>query len=221
MECTIETPRLRLVPFARRHLTPRYVGWLNDPATVRYSEQRHRKHTLDSCRIYWRSFRGTPHYFWAIEARDCAVGHIGNMNAYVDPKNGVADIGILIGERHARGRGYALEAWTNVCRYLFEDAGLRKVTAGMMNVNTPMQKLARRAGMRRDGRRRRHCWWEGREVDVIHVAVFRCEWSAVRQRLIRTGCMEASKRSTRSTVPIRLSAPMSCSTTRARDMRAK
>lgn len=40
----------RVVRFADRHLTERYVGWLNDPAVVRYSEQRHSRHTLWSRR---------------------------------------------------------------------------------------------------------------------------------------------------------------------------
>lgn len=185
MQCIIETPRLRLVPFGRRHLTARYVGWLNDPVTVRYSEQRHRKHTVDSCRAYWRSFRSTPHCFWAIEVRDHDIGHIGNMNAYMDVQNGVVDMGILIGESWARGRGFALEAWSNACRYFIEEAGVRKVTAGMLVVNVPMMRLALRAGMRFDGRRKRHHIWEEHEVDTVHVALFRGDWPAVRQRLER------------------------------------
>lgn len=191
MESVIETPRLRLVPFARRHLTARYVGWLNHPATMRFSEQRHRRHTIPSSRAYWQTFRGTPNYFWAVEARDPLLGHIGNLNAYVDARNGVADLGILIGEASARGRGLALEAWSNACRFLFEEADLRKLTAGMLEVNAPMRALAERAGMRRDGRRRRHYCWEGQEVDVVHVALFRSEWPSVRRRLSRSGYLEA------------------------------
>ncbi|MGB8951795.1 MAG: GNAT family N-acetyltransferase [Candidatus Aminicenantales bacterium] len=169
----IETARLKIVPFSEEHLTQRYVSWLNDPEVVRYSEQRHRVHTLDSCREYMRSFADTPNYFWALIARDAELGHIGNINAYVDVLNNVADVGILIGEKRAWKRGYGLEAWTAVCDYLLGVADLRKVTAGTLAVNTGMLQIMRRAGMIEDGRRICHCLYEGHEVDVIHMAFFR------------------------------------------------
>ena len=172
----LTTARLRLLPFADWHLTPRYVAWLNDPEVVRYSEQRHRTHTLASCREYWQAFHGTPHYFWAIEAPDTVPGHIGNLNAYIDPVHAVADLGILLGERQVWGRGYGAEAWTAVCDYLLREAGLRKVTAGTLAVNTAMLGIMRRAGMVEDGRRRRQYLLDGCAVDVVHAALFRDAW---------------------------------------------
>ncbi|HXC40619.1 MAG TPA: GNAT family N-acetyltransferase [Burkholderiales bacterium] len=167
----IETPRLRIEPFRQEHLTARYVAWLNDPEVVRFSEQRHRAHTLESCREYWQSFAGTPHFFWAMVAKEASLGHIGNMNAYVDAPNGVADVGILIGERTSWGRGYGLEAWTAVCRFLL-GSGLRKITAGTLATNTGMLTIMDRAGMVEDGRRALQCLWEGSPVDICHRALF-------------------------------------------------
>lgn len=172
----IPTPRLRLEPFAQRHLTARYVAWLNHPETTRFSEQRHRTHTLESCRAYWQSFENSPHYFWALVAMDDAFGHIGNMNAYLDPANGVADIGILVGEASARGHGLATEAWLGVCDWLLRGAGVRKVTAGTLVTNAPMLAIMRRAGMAEDGVRRRQYVYSGEEVDMEHGALFREEW---------------------------------------------
>jgi ribosomal-protein-alanine N-acetyltransferase len=174
----LETPRLRVLPFGEEHLTERYVGWLNDPEVVRFSEQRHHVHTLESCRAYWRSFAGTPHHFWAVVARDPPLGHLGNLNAYVDDRNGVADVGILIGERAAWGRGFGLEAWTAVVDWLFAVRGVRKVTAGTVAPNRGMLRIMERAGMVEDGRRVRHLLVEGREVDVVHAALFREQWEA-------------------------------------------
>jgi [ribosomal protein S5]-alanine N-acetyltransferase len=168
----LETARLRIVPFSEVHLTPRYVGWLNDPEVVRYSEQRHRAHTIESCREYWRSFAGTPHRFWAILVSAGPLGHIGNINAYVDGKNLAADVGILIGEKGAWRRGYGLEAWRAVCGYLLETAALRKVTAGTMAANKGMLRIMEKSGMVDDGRRIRQCLFESREVDVVHGALF-------------------------------------------------
>ena len=172
----IATDRLRLVPFQEHHLSERYLSWLNDRELMRYSEQRHRTHTLESCRGYWRSFTGTPNYFWAIEETQDGLGHIGNLNAYVDRTNLLADLGIVIGERAAKGRGYGLEAWQAACGFLFRELAIRKVTAGTLAVNQAMLKLMDAAGMERDGERKRHYLVAGEEVALVYAALFREEW---------------------------------------------
>lgn len=169
----IETSRLNIVPFSEEFLTPRYVSWLNDPEVVRYSEQRHRVHTLESCREYMKSFIDTPNYFWAIFVKDSELGHMGNMNAYVDVNNSVADLGILIGERKAWRMGYGSEAWIAICNYMLKEKNIRKITAGTLSVNTAMLGVMHRAGMVADGHRTRQCIFEGIEVDVIYAALFR------------------------------------------------
>lgn len=171
----IETERLLVVPFRETHLTERYVGWLNDPEVVRYSDQRFRSHTLDSCREYWQSFQGTPNYFWAVVAKDVKLGHIGTMTGFVDPPHRVVDVGILIGERAVWGRGYGSEAWTAVCHFLLYGVGMRKVSAGTLSVNDRMISIMRRAGMVEDGRRVRHCLFDGQEVDLVYAGLFRGE----------------------------------------------
>lgn len=169
----IETCRLRIEPFSEQHLTPRYVSWLNDPDVVRYSEQRHYQHTLESCRAYWLSFAGTPNYFCAIVERDERPRHIGNISVYVSPSHSVADVGIMIGEKALWGRGYASEAWNAICDYLLKVLVIRKVTAGTLSANSSMLKVMQRGGMVEDGRRVRHCLFEGKEVDMVHTALFR------------------------------------------------
>ena len=170
--------KCRLEPFEAKHLSERYVGWLNAPDVVRHSEQRHRRHDLASCRSYAASFEGSPHFFWAIMANDDALGHIGNINAYVDSINRVADVGIMVGERAAWGRGYGTDAWLAACRYLLLKLNLRKVTAGTLGNNLGMLSVMKRSGMREEGRRRRQALWEDTEVDVVEAGVLRAEFIA-------------------------------------------
>ncbi len=172
----IKTRRLRITPFTEKHLTQRYVDWLNNKALMRFSEQRHKTHSMETCRKYWRSFEGTPHFFWAIETAVDGIGHIGNINAYLDSRNQLADIGILIGEPRAAGRGLGAEAWAGVSDYLFQSAGVRKLTAGTLANNVPMCNLARKSGMKSDGKREKHFLFEGRETDVVYFAMFRDNW---------------------------------------------
>jgi len=168
----IVSDRLQVVPFGERHLTPSYVSWLNDADVVKFSEQRFHRHTLKSCREYWVSFAGTPNHFWAVELRHDGNTHIGNINAYVDPVHRVADVGIMIGDKSCWGQGYGSEAWTAVIRWLFNRAGMRKVTAGTLACNAGMLAVMEQAGMVEDGRRVRHLMVDGLEMDVVHKALF-------------------------------------------------
>ncbi len=164
--------RLELRPFNDDFLVERYVGWLNDAQTVRYSEQRHRTHTLETCRAYAHSFTNSANYFWVIVANDRSLGHIGNITATVDVPNRVAELAILIGEPGARGHGYGFEAWQRASRFLLEDAGLRKVAAGTMEINEPMLKIMRASGMVEEGRRRGQFLVDGNPIDAVLMALF-------------------------------------------------
>jgi ribosomal-protein-alanine N-acetyltransferase len=154
-------------------LNDRYVGWLNDPEVVRFSEQRHRLHTLDSCARYLADMRVSDGLFLSIEVLEGGPWHIGNMSVAVDRPNSSADLSIMIGERRAWGRGYASVAWNAVIGHLLGEAGLRRVTAGTMEVNEPMIRLMGRSGMLVDGVRPRHFLWEGREVGLVTASRFR------------------------------------------------
>ena len=169
---TLETKRLTLVPFRDAHLTERYVGWLNDPEVVRYSEQRHRRHTVESCRRFVASFADGPSHLWAIVAKDKALGHVGNINSAVDAPNRTSDVAIMIGEKKARGLGLGAEAWQAVVDYLLGPGGMRKVTAGTMAENKAMLKIMKKTGMIEEGLRRGQFMLDGRQVDLVQVALF-------------------------------------------------
>lgn len=175
----IQTGRLMIVPFEETHISDRYLSWLNDAELMRFSRQRLMTHTVESCRIYRKSFEGTPNYFWAIEELKSGFGHIGNINAYIDSHNSIADIGIVIGEKTAAGGKYGTEAWIGVCDYLFKKQNIRKITAGTMALNKAMLGIMASSGMVDDGVRKKHFLYEGQAVDVVHKALFRDEWKFI------------------------------------------
>lgn len=139
--------KVKIVEFSERHLTKRYVNWLNDPEVVRYSEQRHHKHTLSSCFEYFESQKKSPNYFLAIELKDNNNLHVGNMGVEIDNFNNKADVSILIGEKNNWGTGVATRAWSLVLTALTKELGYRLVTAGTMETNIPMINLMIRCGM--------------------------------------------------------------------------
>jgi [ribosomal protein S5]-alanine N-acetyltransferase len=172
----ILTDRIKIVPFEEKHITSEYIEWLNDPEIVAFSEQRHQEHTIETCKKYVSSFKNAPNYFWALIATDDAVGHFGNINAYIDQHNSLADVGIIIGNRFVWGKGYGFEAWKGVCNFLFQDIGIRKITAGTLSVNKAMLNVMRKNGMIKDGVRSKHYLWHDQEVDIVYYSLFRTHW---------------------------------------------
>lgn len=165
--------KVRLVPFGPAHLTAGYVGWLNDPVVTVYSEQRHCRHTLNDCVAYYDGMVAVGNYFWAIESKDDPSVHIGNITAYVDRPNLVADLAIMVGANFARGQGLGAEAWCMACDWLLGDGAMRKVTAGTMACNAPMRALMNKSGMIVEAVRSRHFLRNGVEEDMILAARFR------------------------------------------------
>ncbi len=170
---TLNGPILRLVPFSPRHVTRRYIGWLNDPEVVRFSELRHRRHSRQSSLRYLRSMREGGHCFWAIVASGPPRRHVGNIAAYIDGPNRLAEVSILIGERVVWGHGLGLAAWSMVVDWLLGARDMRKVVAGTMTANKAMLRIMERSGMAIEGRHPRHFLLDGEEMDVVSGARFR------------------------------------------------
>lgn len=161
---------LLLVPFSQLHLTTAYVSWLNDLQTVRFSEQRHKLHSLATCAAYVASHVKNGNLIWAIEDEQSV--HVGNITATIDSINRVADIGILIGDPSARGKGSGFLAWRAVLEHLMALKRLDKVTGGCLSTNLAMIKIMEKCNMIADGQRIGHHVWEGTRVDVLYRAIF-------------------------------------------------
>jgi ribosomal-protein-alanine N-acetyltransferase len=165
---SIKTERLNLV---RPIMTPSpiqaNVDWLNDPEIVRYSEQRHTKHTVEGQIQYIKSF-DHPSRFLMMIFNDQIIG---TMTAHVDTDNDVADVGIMIGDKSMWGKGLGFEAWEGLCDHLLAN-GIRKVEAGAMSENRGMVAIFRKYGMVYEGRRFGH-FLLGKEVcDLVQWGKF-------------------------------------------------
>jgi len=162
---TIPTARLSLRPLIRP--SSRNLGWLRNPDVVRYSEQRHREHTLSTQHRYVSSFVGKSK-LWAIHLVDSG-NHIGNVSARHDAPNNVAEVGIMIGETDFWGRGYAGEAWKAACNWLLDKdgGGIRKLEAGCARSNTAMLKIIRGSGFKQEGELLNHLLIDGAPVSAV------------------------------------------------------
>ncbi|NUU03191.1 GNAT family N-acetyltransferase [Herbaspirillum robiniae] len=158
--------------FTAEDISERYVSWLNDLDVVRYSNQRLRAHSVESCQAYLASFDGTDNLFIGIRRKEDNL-LIGTMTAYISRHHGTADMGIMVGEKAVWGMGYGQQAWDTLLKALLQQPAIRKVTAGTLECNAAMQRLAERSGMQFEGARKQQEIVDGRAFDVRYFGRFR------------------------------------------------
>lgn len=165
MTPTISTARLIMRPLTK--VTSRNIAWLRDPVVVKLSDQRHHQHTLSSQLRYISSFNGKAH-LWGIYLVETGE-HIGNISAAYDEPNKVSDVGIMIGETRQWGKGYAKEAWSQVCIWLLDPGcgDVRKLESGCAKNNDAMVKIIQGSGFKHEGERLNHFLIDGSPISMV------------------------------------------------------
>lgn len=168
---TLQGGKTTIRPFCQEDLDGPYMSWLNDANTMQYSSQRFLVHDVASSLRYLKSFEDTPNGFFAIEDSETRV-LIGTMTVYCTPRDGVVDVGILIGDKSLAGQGFGKDCWLTMIEWLSSQDTIRKISAGTVATNKPMLGLMRAAGMIDDGCRRDQQLVEGKPVDIMYFAIF-------------------------------------------------
>lgn len=152
-------------------VTPEYVGWLNDPVVVRFSNQRFNVHSMGTCQAYVASVENTEDLFLKIVS--CANGKtVGTIRANISLPHKTADIGILIGCRKVWGHGLGQDSWNTLMNWLLDEGGIRKVTGGTMRSNIAMVKIMQKTGMTLEAIRPAQELLEGRAQDLLYFGKF-------------------------------------------------
>lgn len=167
----VHAPDLRGKTVALREIAlsdvgPRYVAWLNDPEVMQFTESRFQSHDLQGVMAYVSTvLADRDSLMWAVWESESG-GHVGNIKlGGINWTHRFADIGILIGERSAWGRGYATEAITLVCGYAFGSLKLHKLMANMYVENVGSRRAFEKAGFTLEGYRRSQYLLGGKYTD--------------------------------------------------------
>jgi [ribosomal protein S5]-alanine N-acetyltransferase len=158
-----------------------YVEWMNDPAIHQYLESRFRMQTIESVRSFVEGMNNsTVDAMFGIFLNDSSE-HIGNIKiGNINPFHRRADVGLIIGNRSAWGKGYAAEAIALVTQYGFEELNLNKLFAGMYAENTGSFKAFLKCGWRHVGTLKEHCFSHGKYTDEFIVEICKSEYSSAK-----------------------------------------
>jgi RimJ/RimL family protein N-acetyltransferase len=94
--------------------------------------------------------------------------HIGNLYIYdIDPIARRAQLGIFIGDRRHRGRGYGRAAMDLAIRHAFGDLGLQRLWFTVLADHAAAIRLYERCGFAVEGTLRRHAFKDGQFRDLL------------------------------------------------------
>lgn len=155
-------------------VTDAYVGWLNDPSVNRYLESRFSDHSIESTRKFVADCLASPStLLLGIKSIDFEGAHVGNIKiGPIDRHHGLGEVGILVGDKNAWGRGIGSAAIRLIMNIARDDLGLRKLTAGCYVSNVGSQKAFLQAGFYIAGERKAHFLMDGEPESIVLMDCF-------------------------------------------------
>jgi [ribosomal protein S5]-alanine N-acetyltransferase len=167
----IDGANVKLNLFTESNITDDYLNWLNDPAVVKYSNQRFTQHTHQTSSDYLQTFVNSENLFLAIYLKENEK-FVGTMSVYISTAHETADIGIMIGDRTCWRIGVGGDAWKTILNWLIDVVRVRKVTGGTLRCNAGMVNILINSGMHSDGLSIAQELVEGKAQDILYFAKF-------------------------------------------------
>lgn len=147
-----------------------YLNWLNDDLTTQFLECKINKYTLEDLKEYIIKINnGTNNFLFGIFTKE-KNEHIGNIKiGSINHTHKFADIGLIIGNKNAWGKGYGTEAIIQVTNFAKDNLNLNKLIAGIYENNIASLKAFIKAGYNECARYKKHRLYKGNYVDEIVV----------------------------------------------------
>lgn len=143
----LEGDRIVLRLLTEYDCTETYLSWMRDPQIVKYLESNTMRETIETLKDYVKSMNSSNrNYLFGIFLKQ-DMRHIGNIklgNIEYDALR--AEVGYIIGESSAWGRGYASEAVGLVLAFGFRRLGLKSLEAGSYEENTGSIRILEKFG---------------------------------------------------------------------------
>lgn len=116
-------------------------------------------------------------YDFAIEALDEKL-YIGGCGIYeIDWNNGVCEVGIYIGDKNFRGKGYGTEAMKLLLDFIYEQTNLNKVQLEVFSFNQRAICSYKKCGFVVEGRIRQRIFRNGEYHDKVIMGLLREEYT--------------------------------------------
>lgn len=103
----------------------------------------------------------------------------------IDVENKKCEWGFYIGDEYSPLGMGSLLGYTSL-NYIFQDLGIRKLTAEVLSFNTKSIKFHEKLGFINEGRLRKHIIKNNQFIDILIYGMFKEEWFSKRQVILET-----------------------------------
>lgn len=167
----------------RIYLSPRnnedvelFTKWLNDFETTDYTGRSGMLTTLSSEKKYLEDNSCAEATFSiVINEDDKMIGSIGLED--INHINRTATLGIFIGDKDYRDKGYGTEAIRLILEYGFKYMNLKNIKLDLMEFNIRALKCYEKCGFKEYGRRRKCKFINGKYYDSINMDILSEEFN--------------------------------------------
>jgi RimJ/RimL family protein N-acetyltransferase len=167
--------RLYLSPFNAddSEICAKWAQWMNDRTVADTYGGYHHLVSLASAKKTLEELQGYRFAIILLQG-DTFIGHISLHD--IDPLNRNAFIGIVIGEREYRNKGYGAEAIRLVLEYGFKTLNLHNIMLSVHADNCAGISCFKKVGFREAGRRREWVFKDGKYIDRNYMDILAREF---------------------------------------------
>ena len=147
-----------------------YTEWLNDFETSDYIGRSHLVMSKEAEKEYLESQKNEQGIFAIIDSsNDKLIGTVGLHK--INNINRTATLGIFIGDKSYRGKGYGTEAIRLILDYGFNYLNLNNIMLKLMGFNERALACYKKCGFKEYGRRRKSKFINGKYYDEIEMDI--------------------------------------------------
>lgn len=152
-------------------------AWINDLETSRFLKMQ--VMSMESEESWYETIaNGSDIVYFAIYEAS-TLRPVGGVNLHnIRKEDRTAELGIMIGEKSLRGKGYGTEAVRLMCDYGFNALGLNSIMLLTSGFNVAGQKAYEKAGFKEIGRRREARWFAGSYWDDIYYDILASDFES-------------------------------------------
>ena len=148
----------------------KYVEWLNDFDTTDYIGRSHLTITIDEEKKYLEKHNNSEILFAIVTEKDDKL--IGTISLHdIDHIRRIATMGIFIGDKEHRGKGYGTEAVKLILDYGFNYINLNNIKLDLKEFNERALACYKKCGFKEYGRRRKCNFINGKYYDTIEMDI--------------------------------------------------
>lgn len=146
-----------------------YTKWINDEDIVHWVDHSYKITTIEEERKWATSDTGEMKFSIYIDAQYSAPQLIGTCTITLSSCNTNATFGILIGDKHWRGKGVGLTVVKMLTKYAFEELRVHRCHLIMVEDNDRALNCYTNAGFTVCGTEHECFWYHGHYANVLHL----------------------------------------------------